>query len=143
MIDAAGPLTSAVYLVLAGNITDLASSTITVGEYIKANAGFPYVRLAGTSGDDSPSDKSTDSQLVTITVECVDRDNENRRGSKQVNDVAGQVLSLLRVRTGSFPSVTGFAVITCALIGDTSFTVDVDGALERRRELVFEYTLDE
>ncbi len=143
MIDAANPLRSAIYLVLVGNITDLASSSITVGEYIKANAGFPYVRLGDVSGSDESSDKTTDSQTVTITIECVDRDNENRRGSKQVDSVAGQVDTLLRVRTGSYPSVTGFTVVKVAKVGDTSFAVDVGGAIERRRELVYEYILDE
>ncbi len=143
MNDAFSPLKVAIYALLNGNITDLASASIKVGEYIKASDGFPYVRFAGYSSSDESSDKSTDSQVVTFTIECVDRDRENRRGTKQVNSVAGQVINLLRVRTGSFPTVTGFTVVTCALIGDTSFTVDVGGAIEHRRELVFEYTLDE
>jgi len=143
MNDPGEALRKGYYTALNGNIT-VNSANVPVYDRVPNNIGYPFIKLSTQTTTDI-SDKTAFMTNNTIVIDIVTGYDGNDGGKADSDDIANQVLGLIRTRSSGYIDLTadGFNIVTTTLDSSNTIEENKDTHYIYRRVLTFRHIIHE
>lgn len=111
-------------------------------DIVPTTADEPYIYVLDCTTNEE-GDKTDYGQEVTITINIVQKYDNSKGGHKEVDNIASEVIRLIRTRSSGYLTMTNHYIIVTTLDNSVSLTEQTEKGKLVTRSVRFRHTISE